>query len=1004
MRLVKLWVLVLGLGWGLVCWGEQGAGVDPGEEYFQRGEFELAVGAWEEARLKLDPEKSPADYVDLSVNLAAAYQSLGRLREARNVLLCVEPCIPKNDSLRRAAVKSQLGDVYLVMGDSRPDNVQDDMMDNKIPCPINFCDVETITPPKPENNVVQACNYLEDALKENLVDKPLLRANILNKQGNVLVAQKKYEEALKKYKESVTLANQENDKALAINASLNGVQTTIDILWAYRKNVCFFRQIAEDVIEANEASVNIIDDIKDSKIADKLEKSLQEMQQAFNVDGNNTPFVNILQQGIKTLKGSIGESDLDKIINSTQAVLNLLKEDGPKTVFQQQVQKFLVTQLATILKQVQATNELKPYDKAFALMSVERLVQMLQALSTKKAQSCPLPSRLEVLKSLRLEQTQKLPVCSLSPLTQEEQLRFNALKEAAEVAKITKNSNIQAYVGGYLAQLYAERRCYEQAIQLTRRAIDSVKSYLPLNTEDFEKLWGYPDQLYRWEWQLAIFLKEQGQTPLKEVMVVYDRAEKYLQSVRDHYRSLPQPFLEDAIQFYFEWADLLLQVADKEADLIKKTGLLKKAIKGIESFKESELRNYFKDDCSVGTYKEHLKGVDRILPAKTAIFYPMMFDDRVELLLSFANSERSDNIIKQIKSPVVPKVLRQAAETLRKKMKPGYPTLKANDDPDLKVSREYVKYFPHANKLDEGLIQPVLSILHENGINTLIIIPDKFLRSTPFATLCKNCGENDKDNADRKKFLFQRYVLVIAPGWELTDHGQPQREKDWSLTLLNGLKNPKSTSCSSPPLVANHCTTGDVTTTLDFGELPNVTEELNNLQTLLGVEDENKLEEDKFKRHSVEDKLSKTAFFMVHFATHGYFDEDKDTSFLLACDGQLTLDHLQTLFESPVVQENPVELLFLSACQSALGKEPQAALGLAGIAVKAGVRSAVGTLWQVSSGESTRLLVEEFYGKYKGGKVSKAEALQQAQQSLITKESFYDPFFWAPFVLIGNWQ
>ena len=96
-----------------------------------------------------------------------------------------------------------------------------------------------------------------------------------------------------------------------------------------------------------------------------------------------------------------------------------------------------------------------------------------------------------------------------------------------------------------------------------------------------------------------------------------------------------------------------------------------------------------------------------------------------------------------------------------------------------------------------------------------------------------------------------------------------------------------------------------------------------------------------------------------------------------------------------------IELLTLSACDTAQGSE-RAALGLAGVAIQAGARSALGTLWSVND-VAVAELVGEFYGQLHAQPVSKALALQRAQQKILRDPNHAHPYYWAPFLLIGNW-
>jgi CHAT domain-containing protein len=99
---------------------------------------------------------------------------------------------------------------------------------------------------------------------------------------------------------------------------------------------------------------------------------------------------------------------------------------------------------------------------------------------------------------------------------------------------------------------------------------------------------------------------------------------------------------------------------------------------------------------------------------------------------------------------------------------------------------------------------------------------------------------------------------------------------------------------------------------------------------------------------------------------------------------------------------NPVELLVLSACQTAKG-DSRAALGLAGVAVRSGARSTLATLWAVRD-QSTAGFMAEFYKQLSQPGVSRAEAVRQAQLALLKQRQYAHPFYWAPFLLVGNWM
>jgi CHAT domain-containing protein len=185
----------------------------------------------------------------------------------------------------------------------------------------------------------------------------------------------------------------------------------------------------------------------------------------------------------------------------------------------------------------------------------------------------------------------------------------------------------------------------------------------------------------------------------------------------------------------------------------------------------------------------------------------------------------------------------------------------------------------------------------------------------------------------------------------------------------------------------------------NFSPLPNVPAELNRINQL--YEKTKILLNESYLLRNVQQALKETPYTIVHIASHGQFHRDLQRTFLLTYDTKITMDRLQQLIDIRRTHHQQVELLTLSACQTAVGDE-RAALGLAGVALKAGTRSAIASLWFVND-ESTAILTSEFYRQLKNVNLSKAQALQLAQQKLFTIKKFQHPAYWAPFLLIGNW-
>jgi len=157
-------------------------------------------------------------------------------------------------------------------------------------------------------------------------------------------------------------------------------------------------------------------------------------------------------------------------------------------------------------------------------------------------------------------------------------------------------------------------------------------------------------------------------------------------------------------------------------------------------------------------------------------------------------------------------------------------------------------------------------------------------------------------------------------------------------------------------------------------------------------------------------EVLETGYPVVHLASHFHFDsKNPEQSSLLLGDGSgLPLSRIETedfKFKS-------VDLLALSACQTArggtdaTGKEIE---GFRALAQKRGAKAVLATLWPVFD-ESTGLLMPNFYRLYadEGKKLSIAEFLRQAQLQMIDNQiagkDYQHPFYWGPFVLMGDWR
>jgi CHAT domain-containing protein len=450
-----------------------------------------------------------------------------------------------------------------------------------------------------------------------------------------------------------------------------------------------------------------------------------------------------------------------------------------------------------------------------------------------------------------------------------------------------------------------------------------------------------PDLLFRWHWLGGRLLTRQSD--LSAAIAQYERAVQNLQRIRPDLSTVAggsnTSFRESVGPIFMELTDLLLRRAAGQRGFKERQADLIAARDVVERFKAAELEDYFQDDC-VASLKAKTTGIDRLEP-HTAALYPILLPDRTELLLSL------DDGLKQVTVPVGAAAIIETAHRLRPQLE----------------KRTTSRFLTDARQLYDWLIRPLEGELAARGIDTLVVVPDGPLRGIPFAGL-----------HDGQKFLIERFAVAVTPGLNLLEPrplaiGQ-------SRLLLAGLTDPVQ----------------------GFPALPFVADELSAIGRRYGGE---LLKDQQFRQDAVQSALTSVPYSVIHIASHGKFESEARDSFLLTYDGRLTMNDLERLVKLSEFRREPVELLTLSACQTAAGDD-RAALGLAGIAIKAGARSALATLWFVND-QASGLLVGEFYNQLSDRSINKAKALQRAQLSLLKDPRYQHPGYWAPFLLIGNW-
>lgn len=453
-----------------------------------------------------------------------------------------------------------------------------------------------------------------------------------------------------------------------------------------------------------------------------------------------------------------------------------------------------------------------------------------------------------------------------------------------------------------------------------------------------------PEALYRWHWQAGRLLKGLGRP--KEAIHAYRQAIVAVQSIRPEVTAAvaeDQPdasFRETVGAVYFELADLLLQGADRDADPKHREAILREARDTVELFKVAELQDYFQDDC-VQAARSHATGLEQV--SKTAaVIYPIMLQDRLEILVS-------------LPSGIVRKTVPVGAEALTEEIRAFRTFLE---------KRSTRQYLSHAKTLYGWLIEPIEPLWANAGIDTLVIVPDGALRTIPLAAL-----------HDGTQFLIKKYAVATTPGVTLTDPRPLDRK---GIKLLS---------------------VGITEAVQDFPALPYVARELETIHGLFGG---TSLLNKQFMMSRVEEELKTHPYSIMHIASHGQFQSDSNETFLLAYDGKMTMDRLEEYVGMLRFREEPLALITLSACETAAGDD-RAALGLAGVAIKAGARSALASLWFLDDQASSQLVTEFYRQLHDDSVASTAMALQRAQIKFLDDPEYQHPAYWAAFLLLNNW-
>lgn len=385
-----------------------------------------------------------------------------------------------------------------------------------------------------------------------------------------------------------------------------------------------------------------------------------------------------------------------------------------------------------------------------------------------------------------------------------------------------------------------------------------------------------------------------------------------------------------------------------------------------EEYFHNDFTNYSRTEKQIAN---QLTKLSKTTGTNPAVLWAVPTPNRLYLLLITPGSDPIIKSVRTARGEALAKVVDSFDRSIRN-------SLKSNSQ----------AYLPSAKLLHKWLIEPIEPELESANIDTIMLCSGSGLRSFPFAALY-----------DGKQFLIEKYSLVRLPAFNLSDISyEPDKSEEMNVLAMGA-----SVFTDLPPL-------------------PGVEVEISTItpKTLPGKV---MLNQD-FTVDNLKAQHDENGYDLIHLATHAEFNSGKPkNSYIQFGDTKVSLDKIDQLG----LNNPPVDLLVLSACQTAVGNK-QAEFGFAGLTLQAGVETALASLWSIDDA-GTVALMSEFYQNLASGQM-KAQALRESQIAMLQGQVYLDkdrlrssrgtvdlpptltkkqydlshPFYWAGFSLIGN--
>jgi len=715
-------------------------------------------------------------------------------------------------------------------------------------------------------SLLQARSYRKTAIYPKTI------AAVLNAKGHLELGLGKSAAAVETWQQTASYYRQGDDIQGVIGSQINQAQA-LQALGMYRK--------AKKTLEAVETSL----ENQPSSVVKLM--GLLSLSNALRVIGELDESQKLLQQSLTIAEGLEVSTAIAAVYssmgNTALALSQRAENDGDRQQAKAQQQAALSAygQAATLstvpIQRVEAQLNL-----SYLLVETQEFDKARTLLSQIESQLVQLPaSRRSIYARSKLAQilwqaTQSKSGENLASQGKIAQLLASAIKQAESLG----DDRASSYALGKLGELYASSQRWSEAEELTRLGLAKAQA---IQAADIS---------YRWQWQLGRILKAQGKQPA--ATAAYQVAYETLKSLRRDLVAINPDnpdiqfsFRQSVEPVYRELVELLLTTS-KGVQPSQKNLLQGRQV--IESLQLAELDNFFRESC----LDAKTVSIDEVDPQAASV-YGIILSDRIDAIVTLPGGKLrhySTSVPEAEINRILRKLRREVARLPRSST----------------VQLWKGRMLPLSQRVYDWFIRPLEAELQQHEVKTLVFVLDGLLRNLPMAVL-----------QDGEQYLIEKYGIAIVPGLQLIEAQPRTRQQIAALTV--GLSE------------ARH----------GFSALPNVEVELNQILQLLQA---NQLLLDMdFTSAALRRKINESPFPIVHIATHGQFSSrafdvsweryshypgDIEDTLILAYDSPLEVKELDNFLRQGGEQTSvPIELLVLSACETAKGDD-RAALGLAG--------------------------------------------------------------------------